>query len=182
VTVIDKVIRRWRESKVRRYLHPRARVLDIGCGDGSLFRRFQGSFESGVGIDPRLAGNIEGSRVRLIAGSFPEQLEDESAFDVVTLLAVLEHVPEQYQPRFAEALAARLKKDGLLIITVPSPSVDQILYALRGLRLIEGIALEEHYGFPPERTLDIFGAAGLQFVRHDRFQLGLNHLFVFRKL
>ena len=181
MTAIDRLIRRWREMKVRPYLRPGARLLDIGCGDGSLFRFSRRLRISGVGIDPTLDHNIEEYGYRLISGSFPEQLQDEAVFDVVTLLAVLEHIPERHQPRFARDIAARLTRGGHLIVTVPSPRVDAILDGLRAVRLIDGMSLEQHYGFQADRTPEIFTGAGLELVRWSRFQLGLNNLFVFQK-
>lgn len=181
MTPIDRLIRRWRESKARPYLRPDARVLDIGCGDGTLFQRFPGLFRAGVGIDPALECSVQTPTYRLISGTFPEQLEGETAFDVITLLAVLEHIPESHQPLFAEQLAEHLTKGGHLIVTVPSPRVDAILNRMRALKLIDGMALEQHYGFHAEGTPDLFQAAGLRLARWKRFQLGLNNLFVFQK-
>jgi 2-polyprenyl-3-methyl-5-hydroxy-6-metoxy-1,4-benzoquinol methylase len=175
------MLRRWREYKVRPYLYEGARVLDIGCGDGSLFRQFRGRFSAGVGVDPALKHGVEESTYRLVAGSFPDHLPAEETFDVISLLAVLEHIPQSHQPRLALSIAERLRSGGHLIVTVPSPRVDAILSGLRALRLIHGMALEQHYGFPADRTPEIFDVAGLRLVRWRRFQLGLNNLFVFQK-
>jgi len=41
--------------------------------------------------------------------------------------------------------------------------------------------LEEHYGFDPTDTLRIFAEPRFKLVRHERFQPGLNHLFVFAR-
>jgi hypothetical protein len=43
------------------------------------------------------------------------------------------------------------------------------------------MCLDEHHGFAVEKTPSLFCAVGLELVRHERFQLGLNNLFVFRK-
>ena len=58
--------------------------------------------------------------------------------------------------------------------------VDTILDVLAFLKLIDGMSLEQHYGFEPGDTPGIF--EGLLELRVDRsFQLGLNRLFVFEK-
>jgi 2-polyprenyl-3-methyl-5-hydroxy-6-metoxy-1,4-benzoquinol methylase len=181
MTALDRLIRQWRESKVQPYLRAGMRVLDIGCGDGTLFQRSRGKLVSGIGIDPTLERDVDRSRYQLLAGWFPDRLPSEASFDVITLLAVLEHIPEPQQPVFAANIAERLTPGGHLVITVPSPRVDAILDGLRALRLIDGMSLEQHYGFSADRTPQVFGGAGLNLVEWRRFQLGLNNLFVFRK-
>ncbi len=177
---LDRFIQRWRIAKVRPYLQPGSRVLDIGCSDGALARLVQGLGEY-VGIDPALPQPLDRPPLRLIRGVFPDSLPDERPFDAITMLAVLEHFPTGHLDRLARACSAHLKPGGYLLITVPAALVDRILDVLRRLRLIDGMALEEHHGFAPGRTPAIFAATDLDLVRHSRFQLGLNNLFVFRK-
>jgi len=55
------------------------------------------------------------------------------------------------------------------------------LALLTRLRLIHGMSLEQHYGYEVAQTPATFGAAGLTLESWSRFQIGLNHLFVFRK-
>ncbi|HEY7819578.1 MAG TPA: hypothetical protein VIG29_15255, partial [Vicinamibacteria bacterium] len=54
-------------------------------------------------------------------------------------------------------------------------------HALKFLRLIDGMALDEHHGFEPSDTPAIFSGFGLRLVRRRKFQLGLNNLFVFQR-
>ena len=49
---------------------------------------------------------------------------------------------------------------------------------LSALRLVDGIAVHEHYGFQAEKTPDIFPAPEFRLARWQRFQFGLNNLFV----
>jgi hypothetical protein len=118
---------------------------------------------------------------RLVKGRFPEDLPDAEPFDAITMLATLEHVPADVQPQLAERCAQLLKPNGRLIITVPSQRVDTILGVLKRLRLIDGMALEQHYGFDPRLTRSIFARDGLKLVTARTFELGLNYLFVFEK-
>lgn len=69
-----------------------------------------------------------------------------------------------------------------MVITVPAKSVDHILTLLRALRLIDGMSLEEHFGFEVAETPAVFSPPRFRLRHHGRFQLGLNHLFVFEKI
>jgi SAM-dependent methyltransferase len=178
---LDRLLQRWRISKARPFIAPGSRVLDIGCADGELFRRIPEVAE-GVGVDPDLPAAAPSSpRAIFLRGLFPQVLPDDRPFDVITLLAVLEHVPPDHQRGLALDCARHLKDGGHLVITVPSPFVDSILSALRFFRLIHGMALEQHYGYDPGQTAALFSVGGLEVIKVARFQLGLNNLFVFRK-
>ena len=178
---VDRLLQQWRIAKIRPYLKPGASVLDIGCADGALLRAAPrlGGY---VGLDPARDGSQAVPRGALIKGYFPADLPDPCAtFDCITMLAVLEHIPLEAQAVLAADCRRHLRPGGLLLITVPSPTVDAVLAVLKFLRLIDGMSLEEHYGFDVRQVPDCFGAAALELVAHRRFQLGLNHLFVFRK-
>ena len=156
-------------------------MLDIGSADGALYRRYP-RVAAFVGIDPDAEGSHRlGPNAQLLRGSFPEALADPEPFDVISLLAVLEHVPPAGQSVLAAECARRLKPGGVVVVTVPSPVVDTILAGLKTLRLIDGMAVEQHYGFEAHRTVDLFTSPGLSLVQAERFQLGVNNLFVFEK-
>lgn len=177
----DRVLQRWRMAIARRHIPAGARLLDVGCADGALLRTLRASLRSGVGVDPSLPGRSECGGVVLLPGRFPESVPEGEVFDVITLLAVLEHVPRAEQGVWARACAERLTSGGLVVATVPSHFVDPILHALKRMRLIDGMGIEEHYGFRASMTEPLFANAGFRMVRHERFQAGLNNLFVFQK-
>src|SRR5580704_4349318 len=117
---IDRMLQWWRINKARPYITPGSRVLDIGCADGELFRRIPG-IKDGIGVDPDLPQPaVRFANAVLLKGLFPQALPDDRPFDVITLLAVLEHVPTPRQQVLAEECAGHLKPGGHLIITVPS--------------------------------------------------------------
>lgn len=180
MTPLDRFIQRLRIRKLRPYLPPGTRVLDIGCANAALFEQIP-ELPDSVGIDPDLPRTMSGGGALLIRGEFPRDLPDRRLFDAVTLLAVLEHIPPDRHAELARNCHAFLRPTGLLLITVPSPRADYVLATLRFLRLIEGMALEQHFGFDPRRTPEIFCPAGFRLLEHRQFQLGFNSLFVFRK-
>jgi len=113
-------------------------------------------------------------------GHFPEDLpQDAELFDCVTMLAVLEHVPDP--AAVARACHRVLAPGGRVVLTVPAPLVDRILEVGMALRLLDGMDAEHHHGFDPRETLPAFRGAGFTLRRHRRFELGLNHLFVFQR-
>lgn len=178
---LDRFLQRWRIAKARPYIANGARVLDIGCSDGALFRNLSFCIGEGVGIDADLDAPVEMPSVVLVPGTFPESLGARRKFDVITMLAVLEHIPRERHADLAKACSQYLVPGGYLVITTPAPVVDRILDVLLFLRLIDGMSLKQHYGFDPSDAPAIFSSHGLTLVEFRRFQLRLNNLFVFRR-
>ena len=178
---IDRWLQRWRIAKAVAFVPRGARVLDVGCADGPLFEQ-NPWLNDGVGIDPQVAHSVQRPRYSLIRGSFPNDVPRDRAFDAITALAVLEHVPEGQRDEFARGCAELLGPRGTLILTVPSPLVDGILTVMKAVRLIDGMDLEHHQHFDVATTPAIFARAGFELERWSSFQLGLNNLFVLRKV
>ena len=181
MTAIDRFLQGWRIAKAIRHIPPGARVLDIGSHDGPLFRALGERLGSGLGVDPTLKADQDWGRIQLKAGWFPDAVPTGcEPFDVVTMLAVLEHFPENAYASLSAHCAKLLKPKGKVIITVPSAIVDHILGGLQLCRLIDGMSLAEHHGYDNARTPEIF-APHFRLIHRQRFQLGLNNLFVFEK-
>jgi SAM-dependent methyltransferase len=179
--VTDRFIQTLRVRKAAAYIPSGGRILDIGCGDGALFRHLSGRFVEGIGIDPDLAASVDGGDYRLIRGWFPDDLPVSDGFDAITMLATLEHVPPDTQREMANECARLLNPSGRLIITVPSKRIDPILDLLKRMRVIDGMALEQHYGFDPRQTPSLFASDELALITSESFEMGLNYLFVFEK-
>jgi SAM-dependent methyltransferase len=182
MTGLDRALQKWRIAEAAQHIPPGARVLDIGSSNGALFEQLGPRIGAGVGIDPTLKSNSSKGRNRLISGFFPADLPNEEPFDVIAMLAVLEHFPAGQYAALREGCRRLLKPGGRLVITVPSAFVDHILKVLKALRLIDGMSLEEHHGYDVQQTTGIFSPPEFRLLTHRSFQLGLNHLFVFERV
>lgn len=182
MTRLDRFIRDLRLAQAIPFVRKGDRLLDAGCLDPTLLERVASRIQHGVGLDPLATPQVSGN-IRTVRGALPARLGEESfpdgSFDCITMLAVLEHLPE---PEAAARECARLlAPGGRLVLTVPRPQVDWILFVLTRLRLMEGMSLEEHHGYDVRRTGPLFEAAGLRLVKESTFEMGLNCLFVFEK-
>jgi SAM-dependent methyltransferase len=174
MTGIDRILQRIRARVAVRHVPRGARLLDIGCADGMFLRLAADRVRESVGIDPDASPSA--GPPRILRGRFPDDFHEPGPFDVITLLATLEHVSDANMPAFVEAIRALLRPGGRVIITVPVPAVDRIVDVLRSLRVAHGMDFGGHHGYRPEETPSRF--AGFRLVRHEPFELGLNHLFV----
>jgi SAM-dependent methyltransferase len=180
LTPVDRFLRSWRIRKARRYIPPGARLLDVGCHDGALFRTVSQRIVSGVGVDPALRRSTTIGPYRFCDDVFPGPPLDPDSFDAITFLAVLEHVDDGSLASIRDACERVLVPGGVVIATVPSPAVDGIVHLLQRARLVAGIAAHQHHGADPASIADALGAGALTLVARRTFQLGLNNLFVFR--
>ncbi len=178
---VDRWLQQWRIRKALGFVPLGARILDVGCGTGALLHRVEQKLQSGVGIDPELPQSFANGPLVFVRGSFPDDMPTVERFDCITMLAVLEHVPDRQLSGFVRSCRQWLRPGGKIVLTVPAPAVDRILRILRWWRLIEGLRLDQHHGFEPRRTPALFTSAGFSLAHHSIFQLGLNHLFVFSK-
>ena len=180
MTWLDRRLQRWRVRMALRELPPVTRLLDIGTHDGTMFRL---AGAGGVGIDPELVEAPELPGVTFVRGFFPADLPPlpDGPFEAATALAVVEHVPGTELATWAKVLAQVMVPNAVLVLTVPAPAVDLLLHALIRLHLIAGIEAHQHHGFRPRDLEDIFTAPLWRQRTHRRFELGLNHLYVFER-
>ncbi len=164
------------------FLPGRVRLIDVGAFHGELFEALGPRLIEGFGLEPLLPETRRGQNYVVQPGFFPDRRPARGDWDAITMLAVLEHIPSAQQAPLAQACHDLLAPGGRVIITVPSRAVDTILGFLKFLHLIDGMSLEEHYGFEPGDTAKIFAGPRFRLLLHSRFQLGLNHLYVFGKL
>jgi 2-polyprenyl-3-methyl-5-hydroxy-6-metoxy-1,4-benzoquinol methylase len=180
VRALDREIQRQRIAKALPFVPDGASVLDVGCNDGAFFHAARHRVARGVGIDTRRPDTWVDGPFELRVGEFPDVVRPGERFDAIVSLAVVEHVPAEDLKAWAEAVPDMLHRGGRLIVTTPSPRVDEILHLLIRLRVIDGMEAHEHHGFDPATVPATFAVGPMTLEHRRRFQLGLNHLFVFR--
>jgi 2-polyprenyl-3-methyl-5-hydroxy-6-metoxy-1,4-benzoquinol methylase len=178
---LDREIQRQRIARVLPFVPLGAFVLDLGCHDGAFFRAAGPRLAGGVGVDTRRPPRWVDGPFELRVGRFPDVIHPGERFNAVVSLAVVEHLPADELATWARAVPGLLRPGGRLVLTTPSPRVDTLLHALIALRLVDGMDAHEHHGFDPATVPGTFGMPQMTLEHRSRFQLGLNHLFVFRR-
>jgi SAM-dependent methyltransferase len=177
----DQLIQKWRMQVAARWIPLGSRVLDIGCHQGEFLFWLGEKIAPSVGFDPlyKEISNLEDHQ--FFARNFQEGLPfEDNSFDAIVLLATIEHIHEKSV--IARESARLLRKGGQVIITVPSLLVDKILDVLLLLHIVDGMSLEEHHGFQPDELFGIFIHEGFKLKKKQKFQFGLNNLYVFERL
>jgi len=182
VTGLDVYLQKLRIKAALPWIPTGGHVLDVGCADGALFRVGASRIASGVGIDLLDSHEWTEGKYERRTGSFPAALHCGEQFNAVVMLAVVEHLSDSELLRWAEAVPEALLPGGRLIITTPSPVVDHILEMGIRLRLLDGMEAHQHHGFDPRDVPKHFSQPRMKLEQQRRFELGLNHLFVFSVL
>ena len=142
-----------------------ARVLDMGCGTGTLLDAVRPAFGVGVDLSPAM--------VRLARERFPrwqfrvgdaEVLEPGEVFDRVLMVDLLEHLGE---PRAALASARRAcHAESRLIIVTANPAWQSILHLAERLHLKmpEG----DHRWLGVDEIRRLLHETGFEITREDR--------------
>ena len=176
--LLEPVLRGMRLRPVMREIrkHPDCRLLDIGCGwEARLLRASEPHIRQGVGIDFK-APDLQTPKLRTMALTLEDRLPFEAAsFDVVTLLAVLEHLS---RPREMVGEISRvLRPGGRLVMTVPSKAAKPVLEFLAyTVGIVSEAEIRDHKCYYDRRSLrELFEGSGLRIERHAYFQLGMNN-------
>lgn len=121
-------------------------ILDIGCGSYPLFL-MNTEFSEKYGIDGeiRVSGMRDG--ITLIPYDFTSKTHlpfKVDYFDVVTMLAVFEHLHPEELVSLVKEIYRIIKPGGIYILTTPAPWTKQLLRALAMLRLVSPVEIKDH--------------------------------------
>ena len=138
-------------------------VLDVGCWTGGFLSLIEGSAgrASAIDVDPAALAvarrNLPGAR--FVESSVLEMPFEDESFDVVTMWAVLEHLPAGCEPAALGEIRRVLRPGGHIALNVPNAnlvarSLDPIFW-LKGHRhysLAQVEKMLETSGFTLERS------------------------------
>lgn len=136
------------------------KVLDVGCADGHLLQRLGPSYEPyGIEANERLREHCAQAGIRILGADICDDSLPAAyggSFDVVSAIAVLEHVPDIRTA--LDRIRSLLTPEGVLLFEVPliSPTRDNQIWFNSSL---------EHVYYP---TVE-----GLAFLFRDVFKLPL---------
>jgi SAM-dependent methyltransferase len=116
-----------------RLLHAGLRVLEIGCGAGSLLHRLRASGIDAVGVE---ASRVRIAESRRLYGDLPIEAVEGSTlpfpgerFDVVLSFDVFEHIPDT--DRHLEEVRRVLKPGGWYLLQTPNKWTNAVFETIR---------------------------------------------------
>jgi 2-polyprenyl-3-methyl-5-hydroxy-6-metoxy-1,4-benzoquinol methylase len=157
--------------------HLRGRILDVGCGVGALAPLCSAGDYVGVDQDP---ASIDLARQRHSGYRFEASIPADERFDVIVLLAVIEHVPDP--AGFLRPMVDCLAEGGCFVLTTPYRRAAWMhgLGAKVGLCSAEADAEHEIF-FDRPIMEEIAASAGLRISEYRRFLFGVNQLFLLER-
>lgn len=166
--LLENFLARQRANKANSFIsnkQRKGRIFDIGCGTYPYFLSLT-KFKEKYGMDPVVSVNsVVGQNLHLEQAEITKNklIYKDNYFDVVTMLAVFEHI-EHDKLNFVLAEIKRvLKRDGVLIITTPSPWADKLLHFMARLYLISKDEIHEHkHNHPKKKIESILQDAGFE--------------------
>ncbi|MBI4709153.1 MAG: class I SAM-dependent methyltransferase [Candidatus Portnoybacteria bacterium] len=151
--ILEPFLHNLRTKKIRKYILPKTRVCDIGCGKNAEFLGSIKSFISeGVGYDREAENAQEGNIIFKKAQIIKEIPEPSDSFDCVTMLAVLEHL--DYPQEILRESFRILKGGGQLLLTTPAKVAKPILEFLSfKLGIVSPEQIKDHKNYFNELQL-----------------------------
>ncbi|MBI4854618.1 MAG: class I SAM-dependent methyltransferase [Acidobacteria bacterium] len=169
-------------NKLIPFEYRKGNILDIGCGTYPLFLTST-EFSNKYGLDKVVKSeaikSFREKQINLI--NHDNELEDklpfeDNFFDVVTMLAVFEHIEPEKLPNLLAEIKRILKPGGVYIMTTPAIWADGLLRFLAKLRLVSPTEIEEHKDAYNFKKITKFLAQGG--FSEEKMQFGYFEIFM----
>ena len=191
--LLEGLLARQRARMANALIPPGARagrIVDIGCGAYPLFLSGTG-FHEKFGLD-RVAtawghAELQGQGIEILHFDVETDARlpfDDASVDVLTMLAVFEHIAPQRLAPLTRDVFRVLKPGGMLILTTPAHWTAGLLRLLARLRLVSHEEIDEHKdAYSHGEIVPVLTAAGFDEseIQYGSFELGLNLWVTARK-
>jgi len=183
---LEKFLAKKRLQIANKLIPPELRegkILDVGCGSYPYFL-INTVFEDKYGLDPSVSsdvGNIKIKKLNAVGTKLPYK---DNFFDVVTMLAVFEHIERDKLVGVVKEIRRVLKPGGRFILTTPCVWTDKLLRVMALFNLVSQEEMKEHTGgFAGKQLAGYFSAAGFNRakIRTGHFEFWLNNWAVASK-
>jgi len=184
--IMDPVLARLRSNCANRLIpaaHRKGRIMDIGCGMYPLFLISTEFFEKYAIDRIQQESNrryFNGQKIRLINHDI-EKIKsppfDSGYFDIITMLAVFEHVEKESLKNLLWEVRRILKDGGLFIMTTPAAWADGLLNLVSRIGIISAVGMQEHKGkYTPSKIFPFLREAGFskQKIQSGYFEMFMN--------
>lgn len=164
----------------------KGRILDIGCGSYPFFL-INTDFKEKFGLDPSLnLAKVKDKKLTLKSFDVTKSKLPfkENYFDVVTMLAVFEHLDEEKINFVLQNVKRVLKKGGIFIITTPAPWSDNLLHQMAKVNLISSEEIHEHKThYQRKKIVSLIESSGFdkKNIQSGFFEIYLNMWFTANK-
>ena len=175
---LEPYLRKVRISKVLPYLklYKNCHLLDIGCGwNALLLQELEPYIGFGVGLDYKAPDiNVTSKKIKTISACFDKELPfDSEQFDIVTMLAVLEHL--SFPELILQDINRILKPGGGLILTVPTKNAKPVLEFLSfQLNIVNPEEIIDHKNYFNKKDLSKVISKVFKIKKYYYFQFGFN--------
>lgn len=170
--MVSSWLQKMRIKAVLPYL--KGRILDYGCGSGTLAKICPVASYYGVDIDE---DSLKAARLKYPNFRFEKIIPENEKFDTAVLLAVVEHIDDPGS--LLAHINGRLNPGGRIVLTTPNP-LFKICYRLGSkLGVFSSQAEVEHKKLINYQVMDKIAFASGLFIDHFRyFMFGANQLFI----
>lgn len=174
---LEPILRKMRLKRVISHIPKNSILLDVGCGTYATFlKAISPDIKQGFGVDFKVdntqIGNIQTTQI-ILDNKLPFE---DSTFDVVTMLAVLEHIEKEQE--ILKEIYRVLLPGGKLIITVPSVWSQPVLeFMAYKLRIVSEAEIRDHKRYYNREKLKkvLIEDNGFEEFNHQYFQLWMNN-------
>lgn len=178
--LIENYLARKRADKVDRLIPDKVRdgkILDIGCGSFPFFLK-NTTFREKHGVDKGLSCEVENILFRQIDITKKGLPYEDHSFNLVTLIAVIEHFSEDKIVEVFKEVNRILHPEGLILVTTPTPRGHKALMPMAAFGIVSKKEVREHLdGGITEKDMKMYlKKARLEYkiMKSGRFQLGMN--------